>query len=217
MTRHDGFTLLELMVTITLLALLSLLLFSGLRFGARAWDGNQAHGAGMDELRVVRSLLQRELEAAWPAYVTTDPVNPAIDFTGSATAVGFLAPAPQSAQSHGRARITLAGVHESGHVALVMRARPELAAGNGGGWSEPLLRNLAAVRFSYFGATAPGAAPAWRADWPSGRTFPQLVRIHVDFAKGDGRVWPDLIVAPRIEIDSGCLYDYATKYCQGRR
>jgi general secretion pathway protein J len=217
MMRQDGFTLLELMVTITLLALLSLLLFSGLRFGVRAWDGNEAHGAGMDELRVVRNLLQRELEAAWPAYVTTDPVNPVIDFDGGENAVSFIAPPPQSLQTQGRARITLASARDGSHVALMMRARPELAAGNAGGWSEPLLRNLAAVRFSYFGVAAQGAAPAWRANWPSGKTFPQLVRVHVEFAKGDGRVWPDLIVAPRIQIDSGCVYDYTTKYCQGRR
>ena len=140
-----------------------------------------------------------------------------IDFSGSAATVSFIAPAPQSAQSQGRARITLSGERDGGHVALVMRARPELAAGNVGGWSEPLLRNLAAVRFSYFGVAAPGTAPAWRTVWPSGKTFPQLVRIHVDFAKGDGRVWPDLVVAPHIEVDSACLYDYTTKYCQGRR
>jgi general secretion pathway protein J len=216
MNRQSGFTLLELLVTVSLLALLSMVLFGGLRFGVRAWDGNQAHGAGMDELRVVQSLLQRELEQAWPAYVTTDPTRPVIDFSGSETAVNFLAPAPQAALAQGRARITLAAERDGAHVALVMHAQPELAIGNAGSWAEPLLRNLAAVRFSYFGSDTLGGALAWHARWPSGKTFPQLVRVHVDFPKGDSRIWPDLIVATRIELDSSCVYNAATQYCQGR-
>ncbi len=214
--RHGeaGFTLLELLVTISLLALLSLVLFGGLSFGVRAWDGSAAHGAGMDEMRVVQSLLQREIEQAWPAYVSTDPVNPVIDFSGSPASVNFLAPAPQAMQMPGRARITLAAERDGAHLALVMRARPELATS--GAWSETLLRNLAGVRFSYFGAATPGGPLAWRGSWPAGKTFPQLVRVQVDFPKGDNRLWPDLIVAPRIELDSSCVYDYATKYCRGR-
>ena len=35
---HNGFTLVELLVATTLLALLSVVLFGGLRFGARAWE-----------------------------------------------------------------------------------------------------------------------------------------------------------------------------------
>ena len=36
--RNAGFTLVELLVAITLLALVSAALFGGLRFGARAWE-----------------------------------------------------------------------------------------------------------------------------------------------------------------------------------
>jgi general secretion pathway protein J len=217
-TDEAGFTLLELLVTITLLAMLSLLLFGGLRFGVRAWDGAQAHGAGMDEMRVVQNLLQRELEQAYPAYdVATDPVNPTVAFSGDENGVDFLAPAPQAMLSQGRAHIVLAGARDGGHLALVMRAHPELAMGNAGSWSEPLLRDVAAIRFSYFGAPTVGGTPSWVGRWPGGKTMPQLVRIHVEFPRGDARSWPDLIVAPRIEVDAGCVYDYVTKYCQGRR
>ena len=36
--RQAGFTLVELLVAMTLLAFLSIALFGGLRFGARSWD-----------------------------------------------------------------------------------------------------------------------------------------------------------------------------------
>ena len=61
-----GFTLLELLVSMTLLALLAIAMFGSLRFGARAWDRSEAHGAGMEQVRLVQQLLRRDLEQAYP-------------------------------------------------------------------------------------------------------------------------------------------------------
>jgi general secretion pathway protein J len=209
MTRATaGFTLVELLVTITLLSLLVVLLFGGLRFGARAWDGAEAHGARTDELRVVQNLLRRELEQAYPAYDTTDPVHPIVQFDGDSDALTFLAPPPQAAQPNGRARITIAAARIGTETQLVMRAQPELATA--GAWSAPLLRHIAGVAFSYYGAGG------WTPTWSGHATLPSLIRVHVAFRHGDGRVWPDLIVAPQIAADASCIYDVATRRCAGR-
>jgi general secretion pathway protein J len=209
-SNQAGFTLIELLVTVTLLSFLALLLFGGLRFGVRAWEGAQAHGESTDDLRIVQNLLRRTLEQAYPRYDASDPIHPVVDFRGQADWVTFLAPAPQSAGESGRSRITLAALREGGDMRLVIRGEPELAAGGEGAWSSSLLRNLAAARFSYF------AGDHWRSDWTDAGTMPSLVRLHIEFRRGDGRVWPDLVVAPRIEEDVGCIYDVTTQHCQGR-
>lgn len=214
--RESGFTLLEMMVSLMLLSMLSVLLFGGLRLGARAWDHSEARGAGMDELRVVQQLMRREIEQAYPSYVDADPVHPTVDFSGTASEIDFLAPAPQAAASPGRSRIAIAAQRDGSQVVLAMRAQPELASGHVAGWSEPLLRNLASVHFSYFGADDARGTPTWRTSWTSATRMPRLVRVDVQFARGDGRVWPDLVIAPRIEADAGCIYDYNTQRCQGR-
>ncbi|HEY1629825.1 MAG TPA: prepilin-type N-terminal cleavage/methylation domain-containing protein [Rhizomicrobium sp.] len=216
MVRASGFTLLELMVTLTLLSLLSLLLFGGLRLGARAWDRSEARGTGMDELHVVQNLLRREIEQAYPYYVTTDPVHPTVDFSGGPSEIDFLAPAPQALSSPGRSRIAFAAMRDGSQMMLAIRARPELAASPRDTWNEPLLHGLAAVRFSYFGTDDPRAAPTWRNSWTGAKTLPRLVRVDVRFPKDDGRVWPDFVVAPRIEADANCVYDYTTQHCTGR-
>jgi general secretion pathway protein J len=46
--------------------------------------------------------------------------------------------------------------------------------------------------------------------------MPHLVRVHVEFTAGDRRVWPDLIVAPRIETDAACAVPNGARGCQDR-
>jgi general secretion pathway protein J len=208
--NESGFTLIELLVTITLLSLLALVLFGGLHFGIRAWEGASANSAGADDLRVVQNILRREIEQAYPYYASDDPLHPEIDFRGDDHAMTFLAPAPQVMERSARYRITVAEERSAGDVQLAIRAAPELATTGNSTWSAPLLRNLAAVRFSFLGPDG------WHDAWKNRSTLPSLVRVRVTFRRGDSRFWPDLIVAPRIAADAGCVYDYVTKRCHGR-
>lgn len=205
---EQGFTLVELLVTLTLLSLLLVLLFGGLRFGVRAWDGAQAHGEGADEMRVVQNLLRHEIEQAYPSADMTDPLHPAVNFTGDENSVTFLAPAPDAAGSIGRSWITLNAARDGGERQLAIRAVPELAGAGNSGWSSAILRHVAAVRFSYFGDGR------WTGVWRKARAMPHLVRVHVEFAAGDRRVWPDLIVAPRIE--GACALPDDAQDCRDR-
>jgi len=59
-----------------------------------------------------------------------------------------------------------------------------------------LLRGIARLDLAYWGTTAPDSPASWLAQW-DGPAIPQLVRIRLTFAKGDGRHWPDMIVAPQ--------------------
>jgi hypothetical protein len=40
--------------------------------------------------------------------------------------------------------------------------------------------------------------------------------VRVRFAHGDERLWPDLLVAPLVSADVGCVYDALSQLCRGR-
>jgi general secretion pathway protein J len=209
MKSEEGFTLIELLVTVTLLSLLVVVLFGGLRFGVRAWDGAQAHSVRTDEIRLVQDLMRREIEQSYPRYIA-DPIHPFIDFRGGEQSISFLAPPPLAADAGARWRVTFQARRSPTGMQLYILAQPDLPNANKRAWSQDLLNNLASVSFTYLGPDG------WIAGWSDTRRMPRLVRIHVEMPRGDGRVWPDLIVAPQIETDAGCVFDRTTTQCEGR-
>ena len=64
--RRRGFTLVELLVVMTLLGLIATALFGGLRFGVRAWESGGARSAAFAEIEIAQSLLRRLLELEVP-------------------------------------------------------------------------------------------------------------------------------------------------------
>ena len=72
------------------------------------------------------------------------------------------------------------------------------------------------MSFSYFGKRRVDKAPAWHDAWAAEPALPLLVSLKVRFRSGDTRLWPDLVIAPRITADVGCVHDPLTKRCRGR-
>ncbi len=208
-----GFTLVEVLIAIALLALLSVMILGALRLGVRAWERGDAAYTGVEDVSFAQLILRRSLEEAYPQLVRGESAT-VIDFNGSETGVSFLGPAPQSLRPAGRARIVVRSVADGESVTLVIEIRPELAnpENNGAVIVEPLIEGLESVKFSYL----PLGESGWRSAWTNETRLPALVKIEAEIT-GGGRVWPTLIIAPRIGVDVACRYDPLTKYCQGRR
>ena len=69
-----GFTLLELLVAITLLGVLMAALFGALRLGARVWETGEARLDDSARVQVVQDFLRRRLGQTMPlTEVTDDP------------------------------------------------------------------------------------------------------------------------------------------------
>jgi general secretion pathway protein J len=205
----DGFTLLELLVTLTLLALLSAALLGGIRYGTQIWTRSESAATDDNHARAVQADLADAMEHIYPAFVATIRTG-FVDFDGRADRISFLA--PDRALPGSLARIVI-GTDPGDASQLVYASRLELAPDQ-----QPKKRILASVltalAFTYYGPADSRSAPGWHTSWQNKATLPLLIRMHVTLA--GARPWPDLTVAPRIMADVNCVYDPVTKYCQGR-
>jgi general secretion pathway protein J len=213
-----GFTLVEVLVAVTLLSLLSMALFFSVRFGVTAWQRGTDRSDQIHASMAVQELLRRLIGEAYPLLLSGGAGNGWIDFAGTATSLDFLAPVPVALASGGRARFTLTIDRHGDLSDLVLTSRPELADGNAKAalQRKTVLATIEAADLSYFGAARSERTALWRDHWSGEMTLPALVRVRVRFARSDPRLWPDLVIAPRITADVGCVYDPLTKLCRGR-
>lgn len=186
--RRDeaGFTLLEVLVALTVLGFLMLGLTQGIRFGLLAWDRQTRITEARLELDALDRLLRRVMEQMDPG-TQRDP--PAIE--GGANRLAFRTDLGPAAGALGirdaDVRLAVAGGQ------LVLGWRPHLRAirfGPPPPMDETvLLRGVAALDIAYWGQAG------WQAGW-SERRLPALVRLRLRFAEGDRRRWPDIVAAP---------------------
>ena len=196
--KPAGFTLLELLVAVALLALLMTMLFSGLRLGTHQIERRSARLERASRVALVQNFLRNQLGDARPLTVAPSG-DDAVVFDGRADELAFVGVAPESAVRGGLQLFAVGLAHEHGGAGeLLLRARFYRDAADGFRRTV-LLDQVESVTFAYFGSTAPNQPPRWHATWHDMTSLPTLVRLSVTFADGDRM--PDLVIAPRASPD----------------
>ena len=95
MTRARGFTLLEVLIAISIVGALLVIAFGGLRVAVAAWQQGEARVEAHQHVRAVAHTLSRALGAAYP-YRATKGLSPeaVILFDGSETRLEFVTQSP---------------------------------------------------------------------------------------------------------------------------
>lgn len=211
-----GFTLVELLISMTLLALISVGLYESLRLGLHAWERGSSLAKDTDDIRTVQSTLRRAIADAYPYWIVQNATHANVDFEGRPDRIRLLAPAPRSLGHAGFARYEISALPENGNYSLEISAAHELAAESARPLREKLINHLTSIEFTYFGSGPDDDEAKWHGSWTNRRTLPRLVRVRASFPSGDTRQWPEMVIAPRITGDANCVYDALTKYCRGR-
>lgn len=188
----------------TLLGLIAVVLFGGLRFGASVWQAGESQADRLAEMQAVQGFLRRQLSAADPIRESRDLRNRNVSFTGEPDSVRFLALMPPYLGVPGYYLIEFReDSGPGGRRSLSMSRRlvqPGAGEGEKSGETQErlLLDGIAGVEFSYFGADAPDEPPSWRDFWRDAPQLPALVRVRIVFPDDDRRTWPDLVVATHL-------------------
>ncbi len=213
--NENGFTLLELLVAVTLLAFLSLGMVAGLRFGTNIWRKSEDKNVGLNGARVAARIIAGSLARTYPKYIVVSPEEAYVDFAGAADRVTFLSTSKPETGS--LMRDTLEAVRDGRGLALRLIMRPELARDGAGATSQTLLGGLSSVAFSYYGVATGSKDADWHSAWRDQGALPKLIRIHVASSDPGQPPLPDMTLAPKIAADAGCVYDSVTKFCRGRQ
>lgn len=216
-----GFTLVELLVALTLVGLIVSLLFGGIRLGNRSWDSTEQHTGRSAEMRLVWRFLGQQMGQARLVIIDDERLERKPVFSGLAAGVELVAPAPAHLGLGGLqlVRIQIRQGDESNQLLLTRWLYdPDVLAGGDGvpAWrplhqagvdsispegadeqrsvysQTVLVDDLESVDISYFGPSGRSGERQWNEEWLEQEQLPQLVKIRITDRRGD---WPEMVWA----------------------
>lgn len=191
-----GFTLLEVVVALSLLALAVALALGTLRGATQATQRAEATAQRDERLRAVQGLLRRQVGGALPMAMAIDPQSGEAQFWhGESKELEFVASMPGYLSRGGPHVQTL----EIDGDKLTFQNAMLTPDGPLDPEREPtvLLDGIAEAQFEYRSFDDRGRPGPWLQEWPQRANLPPLVRLKVRF-KDDKRRWPELVMAPKL-------------------
>ena len=194
--RRQGFTLLELLVVISILTLIMSASFGALRLGNRSFEAGISRANQTEHIRATSGLLRRQFSQLVPIVHEVDGETLS-SFSGDEERVRFIAPAPQNGGDAGLFVFTISSPRTDDGQQLVLAYAPYDPGREDFDYlsvsrQQVLIESLADVRFAYYGASDPDDNPDWHAEWSAeDDAFPRMVRIFT-VPTGENAGWPDL-------------------------
>jgi general secretion pathway protein J len=205
--QHSGFTLLEVLVAVVIMAVIMTTAFGALRLGGRSWEAGVTRATDNERFRAVAGLMRRQVSQIIP-MTWPDGTNKRIAFDGASEQLRFVSPAPQQHRQAGLFEYGLSAQRDGPDTNLILSFipfNPDSEAFQTPARDQQLLlvAGLQRVSFDYFGSPGDAAGrartstqpPSWHQRWDtSAQNFPDLIRVRMDVNEGQ-QAWPELYLA----------------------
>lgn len=205
--RQRGFTLVELLLSVTLMALLLGLAYGGLTAATKSSSRGQALLEETGRLRLTHQFIRRQLNQMLPLPYGLDEDDGLTQmFEGSDRFVQYVAPMPGYLGSGGPHVQRLEFVDGNDGLelwfrhALTQEFEPAMLDEQ-----EPvvLLTGLEWAQFEYLQVVEPGEEGEWLSHWDTSDSLPTVVRLDIDFGESSQLTWP--VLATGVRVDPSAL------------
>lgn len=193
-----GFTLLELLIAISITGLILVLAYSGIRLSISSWQKTSHTINNEEDLHLVYGFLRRQLaHIELPVRISASTTYQ--KFTGSARHMSFVAPLPgKHSSSSGLQRFNLFISESQQGLQLQVNFFPEqnnvdMPSDIEDFAPRVLAEGLESGRFSYFGALPPARSAAWHQTWSTPDALPQLVKVELSLSN-QAVNWPAMVI-----------------------
>jgi general secretion pathway protein J len=201
----SGFTLVELLLAITLMSILLGLTYSGLSAATRSSQRGELMLAAGGELRASHQFMRRQLNQMLPLpFALSDDADALrVVFEGDTRHIQFVAPMPGYLGSGGP-QVQRVEVVNDDNGKLVIQFSHALLQG----FSEDrlldrdpvvLLEGVSSAGFEFLARDEAGELTGWVTSWEQQDVLPVAVRLDLEFSEGLNLHWPDLAAAVRVD------------------
>lgn len=204
--RALGFTLLEILLALALLAFVMLGVWAALAGATRITRSANALMAQSERVRTVQQFLRRYVSVAAMQPYIISATSPARMFHGAATSMQYVAPLPAQSGHSGLYLQTISLVNgDDGRIALRLEYQPYSGdrPANRSPVQHRLLADLRGGKFQFLVVSTLGKPAAWRDDWDAANGLPLAVRIQLDPAWQARVPFPDMVIPLRSGEGSG--------------
>ncbi len=203
LVSYKGFTLIEMLIAISLLGIMMTLLFGAFRIGVRSWDAGERRSAQTSHMLIVQDFLRRHLSATRPLMDDFTDDDPFFSFIGTENELRFVSALPAHGGRGGLFQFMLKLEDEGrGQTTLKIALQPFFPPFDDTDDAERiedivLLENVEKFELTYYGKDQLGDDPDWYDQWEEKNELPQLVKLDMQLTEQEP--WPPIIVHLRVE------------------
>jgi general secretion pathway protein J len=189
----QGFTLIEVLLAMTLLSVMMTLLFASLKICAESWEKGEKKIFEVSETAGVVNFFQRHLVMAKPLWNDFTQEERSFSFQGDRQSLQFVSSFPASAGRAGLQLFTVGWVNENRQNLIKVTIVPFYPVAEGDDWlteEETLIKGVADFSLAYFGTEEGETENRWLDQWLERDHLPKLVRIRIKLE--NDVFWPEM-------------------------
>jgi general secretion pathway protein J len=205
---NKGFTLIEVLVSLTLLGIIFLLLFSSLYTSNKSWIAGEKKIERNDEIRLVSHYLRKQLSQTLP-MTWINGKDQTLLFSGNENTLIITSTLPSHRGGGGLNLISLKTEQVDDNSNLIIEYQqiqtdePDFINTEESEKNKTvLISNIDHIEFNYYGSDDTNTSPDWHSEWKNKKNLPQLIRLTIQSSLPNA-IWPQIDVALPVQSIKG--------------